>query len=112
MLCGPVTWCQGRRPCLSTSGAASSTPGTWDRFIAVIPTAGEDWIMRQGNDVPVGLSTAALKGLMEDCGEAMCQVIVLDAPGGRLRVTVVGKRDGHHAACIRWSALPKEPSKY
>ncbi|MHB8393423.1 MAG: hypothetical protein ACYDC5_02730 [Candidatus Dormibacteria bacterium] len=82
------------------------------RSIAVIPTSGADRIVRQGNEVHVWLSTAALKGLIEGCDEAVCQVIVLEAPGGRPRITVIGERDGHHAACIGWSALPKGPSKY
>jgi hypothetical protein len=86
--------------------------GHVDRFIVVIPTAGYDHVSMQGTEMQVWLSAGSLSSLIEGCDADLVHVLCLEAPRVRPRLTVMGERDGFHAACILWSLLPKGHARY
>jgi hypothetical protein len=86
--------------------------GHVDRFVVVIPTAGDDHVSMQGTEMQVWLSADSLSSLIEGCDQDLVRVLYLEAAGVRPRVTVIGERDGFHSACILWPLLPKGHARY
>lgn len=83
--------------------------GHLDWGVTIVATTSANRVLMRGREVQVWLSAKSLSRLIAGCAHDLVDVLSLPGPGGHPTVTVIGERDGFHAARILWSHLPKGP---